>query len=131
MLADQCKCASVHAEFLRLLPFGVLHRLFTHGPSPQQRAASVDSASRSSAPPQVSPPPSPMESSTGLRSVGSLDSFAHGDAAGGLGLHSAALMAAIGMEGIANTVEGALALPADPVRERCLALLLVLLHNRR
>lgn len=119
------------AEFLRLLPFGVLHRLFTHSPSQPQSVPPAVNASTLDAPLQTTPPFTPTESSTGLRSVGSLDSFAHGDAAGGLSLHSAALMAAIGMEGVANTVEGALVLPTDPVRERCLALLLVLLHNRR
>jgi hypothetical protein len=35
------------------------------------------------------------------------------------------------MHDIVSSVDGAMFWPQDPLRERCLALLLVLLHNRR
>jgi hypothetical protein len=50
---------------------------------------------------------------------------------GGIGLNATALLAAAGMHDIVSSVDGAMYWPQDPLRERCLALLLVLLHNRR
>jgi hypothetical protein len=50
---------------------------------------------------------------------------------GGIGLNATALLAAAGMHDIVSSVDGAMFWPQDPLRERCLALLLVLLHNRR
>lgn len=122
-----------YIEFLKLLPFGVLHRLFAQPPTSALIATGGAGSGGASLMEPSSPLASPTESTAGQlssSSVGSLDTSAHGEG-GGLGLNATALLAAAGMAGIASPVEGAMRLATDPVGERCLSLLLVLLHNRR
>jgi hypothetical protein len=81
---DCCVVPVFLAEFLRLLPFGVLHRLFAHSTTTHAITSSNSTTAGGAAPPHHygSPQGSPTASTTGLHSVGSLDSFAHGDTAG-------------------------------------------------
>jgi hypothetical protein len=81
---DCCVVPVYVAEFLRLLPFGVLHRLFAHSTTAHAISNTTSTTAGGAAPSHHhgSPPGSPTASTTGLHSVGSLDSFAHGDTAG-------------------------------------------------
>ncbi len=99
------------SDFLRFLPFGVLHRLFT-APAKAWQTPGGDAGD--------APASTPLLAEEGED--------------GAEGYHGGSQSILLGGTGGAQTavpVRGSQRLPRNPLAQRCLDLLLVLLHNRR
>jgi hypothetical protein len=101
----------------------VLHRLFTAPPRPPQAGGAADAAQE---------PAASVSLLTAEDDADSLDTTYHGGSQMD-GEHSGAASATVAASAstVAVLVQGAQLLPANPLAERSLDLLLVLLHNRR